>query len=110
MRIVTRGLGKNPPGVQGFITMGYGKRFIEEIKRIVRKGRSGAERFVRELEDVFVWAKLVKINDEKPKQNVQGQLTVKVNVARRIAVMAESVSTRARSAIEDIKITVNRIK
>jgi hypothetical protein len=110
MRIVTRGLGRNKPGYQGFITMGYGRRFIEEVIRIARRGRSSAQRLIKELEDVVVWAKLIRVNDEKPKENIQGQLSVKVNLSTRIAVMAENVSTRTRSAWEDIKITINRVK
>jgi len=110
MRIVTRGLGRNKPGYQGFITMGYGRRFIEIVKRVVRTGRSGAERMLRDLEDVMVWAKLIRVNDEKPNQDVQGRINVKVNLAKRIAVAAENVSTRTRSAWEDIKITVTRQK
>jgi len=110
MRILTRGLGRNRPGYQGFITMGYGRRFIEEVIRIIRRGGSSAEKFVRDLQDVVVWAKLIRVNDEKPKENIQGQLTVKVNLARKIAVMAENVSNRTRSAWEDVKITINRVK
>jgi len=90
--------------------MGYGRRFIEEVKRLIRQGKSNAEKFVRDLEEVVVWAKLVRVNDEKPEQNIQGKLTVRVNLARKIAVIAESFSSRTRSAWEDVKIVINRLK
>jgi hypothetical protein len=110
MRIVTRGLGKNPPGVQGFITMGFGRRLIEQVIRLARRGRSSAQRAIRELEEVVVWAKLVRINNDRPEQDIQGKLTVKVSPVRKIAILAESLSSRTRSAWEDIKITINRYK
>jgi hypothetical protein len=110
MRILTRGLGKNPPGVQGFITMGFGRRLIEEVVRIIRKGQSGTKRALRELQEVVVWAGLVSVNDKKPEKKVQGFVRVRINAAARSAVTAaQLVSTRIRNVFEDIRVRIKRV-
>jgi len=110
MRILTRGLGKNPPGVQGFITMGFGRRLIEEVVRIIRKGQSGTKRALRELQEVVVWVGLVSVNDEKPKEKVQGFVRVKVNsAANRAVTAAQLVSSRVRNIYEDVKVKIKRV-
>jgi len=110
MRLITRGLGKNPPGVQGMITMGYGRRLIEEVVRIIRKGQSGTKRALRELQEVVVWARLVSVNDRKPDNTVQGFVRVRINAAARNAVTAaQFVSSRIRNIFEDIKVRIKRV-
>lgn len=103
------GAGRNRTGRTSMISAGFGG-IREIITKIVKLGQSGAKRALRELEDVFIAAKLIRINDERPKQIVQGQLNVKVNLSRHISVMAEGISKRARAAWEDVKITINRIR
>lgn len=107
--IITRGFGRR----QQIVTQGYGG-ILAEIKaavtRFITLGQSGAKRAIRELEEIIIGAKLLRVNDEKPKQQIQGHVTVKVDLTRRIAVMAEGVSKRVRAAWEDIKITVKRIR
>jgi|LauGreDrversion4_2_1035121.scaffolds.fasta_scaffold78347_4 hypothetical protein len=111
MRIVTRGMGKNPPGVQGFISMGFGRRLIEQVRQAIARGKSSAKRLAQELEDVVVWAKLIRVNDEKPKTNVQGSIRLKIDTARNIAVsMVEGTTARVKKTWEDIKITVKRLQ
>lgn len=115
-RLITRGMGttRGVTGRAGMVTQGVGGRFIEIIKqqavRLIRIGQSGTKRALKELEEVVVWAKLIRVNDEKPQVQVQGSMKVKVDLTRKIAVMAEGVSTRVRKAWEDIKITMKRIR
>lgn len=115
-RIITRGMGpsRGAPGIAGMVTQGYGGffRFVAEIPaRLVRAGRSSAQRAVQGLEEVIVWAKLVRVNDKKPEQSVEGFVRVGIDKARHIAVnIMGSITTRARSVWEDIKITISRIK
>lgn len=118
-RIITRGMGptRGTPGVPGrasMITMGYGGFFREVARqavRLIRAGQSGTKRALRELQEVVVWAKLIRINDEKPKYPIQGSIKVRVSSASQIAVkIVERASVRVRAAWEDIKITVKRIK
>ena len=110
MKIITKGLGKNPPGVQGFITMGYGKKLIDAVVRIARRGAAGTKRALQELQEVVVWAGLVSVNDKKPEKKVQGFVRVRINTAARYAVTAaQLVTTRIRSAYEDIKISIKRV-
>jgi hypothetical protein len=110
MKIITRGLGKNPPGVQGMITMGFGKKLLETVIRIVKKGQAGTKRALQELQEVVVWAGLISVNDKKPEKKVQGFVRVRINSAARYAVSAaQLVSSRIRSAFEDIKINIKRI-
>lgn len=115
-RIITRGMGasRGKAGVAGMVTQGYGGIFRivkDQLRRFAKAGQSGAKRALKELEEVVVWAKLIRVNDERPQSLIQGGIKVKINTARKIAVsLAESVSTRVRSAWEDIKITVKRIR
>jgi hypothetical protein len=111
MRILTRGLGKNPPGVQGFITMGFGQRLIEEVIRIVRKGQSGTKRALQQLQEVGVWVGLISVNDERPENKVQGFVKVRVNSAANQAVSAaQLVSSRIRNVFEDVKVKIKRVE
>lgn len=114
-RLITRGMGtsRGAAGRAGMVTQGYGgffKKIVEAGVRLVRLGQSGTKRALRELEEVIIGAKLIRVNDERPKQNIQGHVTVKVDLSRRIAVMAEGFTRRVRAAWEDIKITVKRIR
>ena len=115
-RIVTRGMGpsRGKAGVAGLITQGYGGFFraaIEGARRVVRAGRSAAKKTVEGLEEVIVWAKLVRVNNEAPPVKVEGFVRVGIDRARRYAVAVVSgITSRVRSAWEDIKITISRIK
>ena len=114
-RIITRGMGtsRGKAGVAGMVTQGYGGFFrmaVEFAKKAFKAGQSGAKRAIRELEEVIISARLIRVNDEKPKQLVQGSVTVKLDATRKIAVVAEGLTKRVRAAWEDIKITVKRIR
>lgn len=115
-KLITRGLGPvrdNKPGRASLVVQGYGgifRHIVEQTKKLIKLGQSGAKRALRELEEVFIAAKLIRVNDEKPKQIVQGHLTVKINFSQQVSVIAESVSKRVRAAWEDVKITINRIR
>ena len=114
-RLITRGMGTSTGtyGRAGMVSQGMGGLFqfvAKQVTRIIKAGQSGTKRALRDLEEIIVGAKLVRVNDDRPKQVIQGHITVKVNVARHIAVMAEGVSKRVRAAWEDVKITVKRIR
>ena len=115
-RIVTRGMGpsRGKAGVAGLVTQGYGGFFravAEQARRIGRVGKSAAKKTLEGLEEVIVWAKLVRVNDKKPEQKVEGFVRVGIDRVKHIAVnMIGSVSTRVRNVWEDIKITISRIK
>jgi len=115
-RIVTRGMGtsRGKAGRAGLVTQGYGgplQAVLQEIRRFVKIGASGAKRALKEFDEIIVWAKLIRVNDEPPKTKVEGFIRVKINLATHYAInLVEHVSTRARKAWEDIKITISRIK
>lgn len=115
-RIVTRGMGvsRGVPGRAGLVTQGYGGifRFIkEQAVRLIRVGQSGTKRALQDLQEVIVWAKLIRINEEKPSVLVQGTIKVKTsNVAQMAVKIVDRARVRVRSALEDLKITVKRIK
>jgi hypothetical protein len=84
------------------------RKFIEFIRQ---KAGDGAKYVKDGLEEVIVWAKLIRVNDTKPEQSVEGFVKVGIDKARHIAVnIMGSITTRVRSAWEDIKITISRIK
>jgi hypothetical protein len=112
-RIVTRGMGSSRglAGRAGLVTQGYGGPLHEVLRRIVRIGQSGAKRALRELDEVIVWAKMIRLNDEPPPAKVEGFVRVRVNRASSYAVsLIEHVSTRVRKAWEDIRISIKRLK
>lgn len=116
-RLITRGMGKSTgsSGRAGLITQGFGGFFVivEKASRLLRRhrlGQSGTKRALNELDDIIVWAKLIRVNDETPKAQVQGTLKVKVNFSRKIAVIAEGFSSRVKKVWEDVRISVKRIK
>jgi hypothetical protein len=105
-RTLTRGMGPN----MRLVASGGGgfRKFIEFIKQ---KAGDGAKYVKDGLEEVIVWAKLIRINEQRPEQNIQGYVKIGIDKARRIAVsLAGSISTKARNIFNDIKITINRIK
>jgi hypothetical protein len=105
-RKLTRGMGPN----MRLVASGGGgfRKFIEFIKQ---KAGDGAKYVKDGLEEVIVWAKLIRINEQRPEQNIQGYVKIGIDKARRIAVsLAGSISTKARNIFNDIKITINRIK
>lgn len=115
-RIITRGMGTSRGKVSraGLVTQGYGGIFraaLEEIRRIVRVGQSGAKRAVRELEEVIVWAKLVRVNDEAPAKNIEGFVRAHIKrTSTHVVSLIEHVSTRVRKVWEDVRISIKRLK
>jgi hypothetical protein len=116
-KLVTRGLGPLSGGVPGrssMVSQGLGG-FFQNIKRqairIIQAGQSGTKRALQELQEVMVWAKLIRINDEKPPIPITGSIKVRISKTSQIAaVLVSRASVRVRSALEDLKITVKRIK
>ena len=108
--IVTRGLGKR----NQLVTQGYGGIFAvikKVVTTVVAAGQSGTKRALKELEEVIVRARLIRVNDREPVRKLEGFTTVKVDKVRHIAVkIVEGVTAKARNAWEDIKITIKRIR
>lgn len=115
-RLVTRGMGtsRGVPGRGGMITRGMGGifRFVaQQAERAIRYGRSSAQRAVQGLEEVVVWAKLIRVNDKKPDEKVEGFVRIGIDRARHIAVnIMGSITSKVRNVWEDIKVTITRIK
>lgn len=115
-RIITRGMGasRGKAGVAGLVTQGYGGLFRiakEAVRQLIKVGRSSAKRAVEGLEEIVVWAKLVRVNDKKPDEKVEGFIRVGIDRARHIAVnLMGTITSRVRSTWEDIKVTISRIK
>lgn len=116
-KLVTRGFGPLSGGVPGraaLVSQGLGG-FFQNIKRqairIVQAGQSGTKRALQELQEVMVWAKLIRINEEKPSIPIQGSIKVRISKTSQIAaVLISKAKVRVREALEDVKITVKRIK
>ena len=108
------GVSRGVPGRAGLVTQGYGGvfRFIkEQAVRLIRIGQSGTKRALQDLQEVIVWAKLIRVNDEAPRFLLQGSVKVQVSKVSQVAVkVLERASVRVRKAWEDIKITVKRIR
>lgn len=115
-RIITRGMGRSRgiPGRAGMVTQGYGglfKKIVEAGVRLYKAGQSGAKRAARELEEVIVWAKLIRVNDSPPENTIKGFIRVNVSSARNLAVnLVEGMRIRTRKTWDGIKITIKRLR
>lgn len=107
--MITRGLGRNQNMVaQGFSIMSF---VSDAILRFIELGQSSAKRALKEIQEVVVWAKLIRINNKTVTKKLQGSVKVKLTDTSQIAVRAmRKVSVKVRSIYDDIKISVNRIK
>ena len=115
-RLVTRGMGTSPgpPGRASMVASGMGGIFVaaaQAIKRVVRVGQSGTKRALRELEEVVVWAKMIRVNDEAPGKNVQGFVKVMMRDAKDYTVAAtKEFKARTKNVLETLKIKVDILK
>ena len=102
-----KGMGKNP----ALVIMGFKFEILEVIKDVIKVGRSSAERARKELEEFIIWARMIRINDERPDVDVEGfvKVMLKKDVAQKIKGV-QLISHRVRDTLEDIKITMKRIK
>ncbi len=119
-KIITRGMGPATNGVSGACSMvvqGYGTTVPSVIAAAIerplrlRLGQSGTKRRLAELDEVIVWAKLIALNDVEPKKPIKGWIRVRVRKETGFAsVMAEAIGQRVRSALDYVKVSVQRIK
>lgn len=116
-KIITRGFGPlrgGVPGRAGPVSQGYGgypPEFVPEaFQRAIKYGRSGSKRALDELETVIVWAKLIEVNDRDIKKDISGHVVVKVDKSRHVAVVAENLGSRVKNILNDVKITIKRLK
>lgn len=81
------------------------------VLRFIELGQSGTKRALRELQEVVVWAKLIRVNEKIPSTQIQGSIKVKLTDVSQLAVHAASkISVKARSILDNIKISINRVK
>ena len=100
-------MGPNPALLlQGHIILMH-----ETVARIVRTGRSSAERAKRELEEIIAWARLIRLNDERPGVDIEGyvKILVKKDVIQQLP-RAQFISSKVKDTFENIKISMKRIK
>lgn len=110
-RTITRGMGApRGSGRASLVASGFGglRKYFEAVKR---KLGDGVDYVRNNIDHIIVWAKLVNVNEEKPKHMVQGHTYVKTNKDRRISVKAVGgFSSNIRRTWENIKIIFHRIK
>lgn len=108
------GSSRGIPGRAGMITSGFGGKIFERIKeefvRVVRTGRSAAEKITKEVQEVIIWAKLIRINNDKPEHPIIGHTKVKLSSSAIAVNIVEKISSRVRKTVDDIKITIKRIR
>lgn len=118
-RLITKGFGRTTQiGLQSVVTLGYGgiyqqikDQVKEQTARLVKVGQSGTKRAIRELQEIIIWSKLIRINDSPPKKNIQGLVRVKIDASvQKFIAAAKLVSVRTQKTINDIKITIKRIR
>lgn len=101
-------------GRAAMVTQGMGglfARIVAGAKRVVKLGQSGTKRALRELEEIVVFAKMIRVNNQPPPAPIQGFVTVTLNNARDFVVSAtRSISMRVKNVYETIKITVTRLR
>jgi hypothetical protein len=109
MTLVTRGFGRN----QNIVAQGFSLMSVirDAVLRFIELGQSGTKRALREIQEVVVWAKLLRVNQKAPTVPIQGSVKVNLSDASQFVVRAASkISFKARSIFDNIKISINRVK
>lgn len=109
-RIITRGMGRSRgnTGLAGMVTQGYSWynsvfQNIEEASRIlVKHGRSAYGKTKREIENIVVFARLIRVNGNKPQENIAGRVSVGVKLNNGRVVFVEAIKRVVTSAIKII--------
>lgn len=115
-RIITRGMGtsRGAAGRVGMVSQGYAgldQIALEQLRNIVRAGKSGIKRVIRELDEIVVWAKLVRLNDETPPVKIEGSVKIDVKATtKHVISLVEHVSTRVQKTWEYMKVSAWRLK
>lgn len=98
--------------------MGYGgilQQIKDQVKdqanRLIKIGQSGTKRALQELQEVIIWTKLIRINDVAPEKNIQGFIRIKLSSSvQQVVAAAKFISAKSKKTIDDIKITLKRIR
>jgi len=110
-RVITRGMGAPRGTGRASLVVSGGGGFRQFIEFVKRKAGDGAQYVKDGIEDIIIWAKLIRVNEEKPKQFIEGSVKLRIDKNKKITVrMTEGIKTRVRKAWEDIKITIQRIR
>lgn len=110
-RVVTRGMGAPRGSGRASLIVAGGGGFRQFVEFVKRKAGDGANYVKENIEQIVIWAKLISINDEKPKQFIEGSVRLEIDKNKKISVrMTEGIKSRIRKAWEDIKITISRIR
>ena len=112
-KIITRGLGssRGKSGRASLVTMGFGGIFeaiVAGTERLIKVGQSGMKRALKELDEIIVWAKMIRVNDEAPKKTIEG--FVKVHVKDLSQTKIHVTQPMSRSVLDKIKIAVKHLK
>jgi len=115
-QIIMRGMAapRNDENSPGLVTSGFGNNSVlafvlEQVDRIVRIGRSGAKRVVDEVNEVVVWAKLIRVNNDINPPKIIGNVRTN-SIAHYAITLTEFISSRTRKTWEDVKISIQRLK
>lgn len=85
--------------------------FLKEVlTRFITLGKSSTKKAIDGIQEVIVWAKLIRLNDKPPPQQVQGQIVVNLSETVTHAKIIDKVKVKSKSLWEDVKITVKRLK
>lgn len=106
--LVTRGFGFNSRVVQ----QGHTAQTFDEVVRIIKIGRSSAERMAEEFKNLMVWARLTKVN-EKPASDklIEGKMMAQIQPAAVDTIKFLDVAVSGiKSATDNVKISMSRIK
>lgn len=115
-RLITRGMGasRGAAGVAGMVTQGYGgffRKVRDALVDIAKKGRSSARKVLEEIEEIVVWVKLIRVNDSAPVKPIQGYVAIKIDEAKKFVVkVITGLSASVKATVDDIKITIKRLK
>ena len=91
------------------------KEIVEQSRQaVLRLGRSGAKagkEVYDRVEEIVVFAKLLKVNNVEPTESIKGWVRISYDRLRRIFTeAAKTAFTTVKSRIDSIVISVKRIK
>lgn len=114
-RIITKGMGKSRDltGRAGMITQGYGgfsvllQAAIEATRNVLIKGRSSYKHAKKEIIEIVISARLLRVNGLQPNFSVFGKISVALDAIKNFSVSLVEIVGQIKKNV--IKVFVKRL-
>lgn len=106
-RLITRGLGGSAPSL---LKQGYTTFIKDAFIKVIQLGQSGTKRAEKELKEIIIGARLIKVNKKPAESNIQGFAKAKLSESTFQAISSvEFLTSQIRDTWNKIKFTVKKL-